>query len=179
MTPIETDRLLLRDFRPDDWESVHRYASDPEVTRYMLWGPNTPEETRSFIRRAIAEQGERPRRHYELAVVLKGQGPLIGSCGIDVSAPERRQGWIGYALARHHWGQGYATEAARGVVTFGFGELGLHRIFGTCDPANRASARVMEKLGMRREGLLKEYSWGKDAWHDRELYAVLDYEWHA
>ncbi len=179
MTSIETDRLLLREFVGDDWEAVHQYASDLEVTRHLLWGPNTLQETRAFIRQAIAGQRDCPRTQYELAVVLKEGGPLIGSCGVHVSAPERREGWIGYALARRFWGQGYATEAAGAVVAFGFGELGLHRIFGTCDPANRASARVMAKLGMRREGLLKEYFRGKEGWHDRELYAVLDHEWRA
>jgi len=71
----------------------------------------------------------------------------------------------------------YATEAARALLTFGFGQLRLHRIFATCDPANTASARVLEKIGMQREGLLREHEWVKGRWRDSFLYAILDHEW--
>ena len=69
MVIIQTKRLVLRDFNEDDWEAVHEYASDPEVVRYMEWGPNTEEETRNFIKRAISHQNEKPRRNFTLAIV--------------------------------------------------------------------------------------------------------------
>jgi ribosomal-protein-alanine N-acetyltransferase len=176
MGVIRTERLVLRDFEEADWKSVHDYASDLEVVRYVDWGPNTIEETKSFIQRAIAHQHEQPRRNYDLAVALKSQKLIIGGCGIHVSNPDNREGWIGYVLNRNFWGQGYATETAKALLKFGFEQLNLHRIFATCDPANIASARVLEKIGMKREGRLREHRWAKEKWRDSLLYAILDYE---
>jgi len=95
---IRTGRLLLRGFKESDWQAAHSYASDPEVVSYMDWGPNAEEDTKSFIQRSIASQGEQPRRNYTLAILLKDQ--LIGGCGIHVSDPKNREGWIGYCLNR-------------------------------------------------------------------------------
>jgi len=177
MEVFRTERLVLRDFEETDWEAVHAYASDPEVVRYMNWGPNTEEETKNFIQRAIAHQKEQPRRNYTLAMVLKADGRLVGGCGIEVSNPDNREGWIGYCLNRNFWGQGYATETAKVLLEFGFNHLNLHRVFATCEPANIASAQVLEKIGMQREGRLREHKWAKRKWRDSLLYAILDYEW--
>jgi len=177
METFQTRRLILRDFEEADWKAVHSYASDPEVVRYVDWGPNTVEETRNFVRRAIAAQKEQPRRNYHFAIVLKAENRLIGACGIFVSNPNNREGWIGFVLNRHFWGQGYATEAAKALLEFGFEKLHLHRIFATCDPENVASAHVLEKIGMLREGHLREHKWVKGKWRDSLLYAILDREW--
>jgi len=179
MASLETDRLTLREFKERDWQAVHAYASDPEVVRHVEWGPNTEEDTRAFIQRALAQQQEQPRSNYGFAVVLKKQDLLIGACGIRISNPDQREGWIGYVFNRRFWGQGYATEAARALVAFGFDQLDLHRIFATCDPANVASARVLEKTGMRCEGHLREHKWQKGRWRDSLLYAILDHEWEC
>ena len=177
MEVIRTKRLILRDLEEADWEAVHSYASDPEVVRYMAWGPNTEEETKNFIQRAIAYQTEQPRKNYTLAIVIRSEDILIGCCGIHVSNPDNRGGWIGYSFNRNFWGQGYATETAKALLKFGFSQLNLHRIFATCDPANIASVRVLEKIGMQREGHLREHKWAKGKWRDSLLYAILDYEW--
>ena len=94
-----------------------------------------------------------------------------------MSNPDNPEGWIGYSLNRKFWGQGYATEAAEALVKFGFGQLNLHRIFATCDPFNVASARVLEKAGMQREGHFRQHKWVKGKWRDSLLYAILDCEW--
>lgn len=177
MEVIGTERLVLRDFEEADWKLVHDYASDPEVVRYMPWGPNTVEDTKNFIRRAIAYPQEQPRRSYSLAVVLASQNVLIGGCGIYVSNPDEREGYIGYVFNRNYWRQGYATETAKALLTFGFNQLNLHRIFATCDPANTASARVLEKIGMQLEGHFREHKWVKGRWVDSLQYAILDHEW--
>lgn len=177
MKTIESERLILRDLMMEDWPAVHEYASDLEVVRYMDWGPNTEDETREFIQRALSNSRDEPRRVFSLAIVMKMEGRLIGSCGIQISNPENREGWLGYCLGKGFWGNGYASEAARALVDFGFGELGLHRIFATCDPANTASAHVLEKLGMKREGRLREHKWSKGKWRDSFLYAILEQEW--
>jgi ribosomal-protein-alanine N-acetyltransferase len=174
---IRTERLVLRDFEKADWKSVHNYASDPEVVRYMPWGPNTIEDTKNFVRRAIASLQEQPRRNYSLAVVLTSQSVLIGGCGIYVSNPDEREGYIGYVFNRNYWGKGYATETAKALLKFGFSQLNLHRIFATCDPTNTASAHVLEKIGMQREGHFREYKRVKGRWADSLQYAILDHEW--
>lgn len=179
MVAIALPRLLLRELEARDWAAVHAYAADAEVARYMPWGPNSPAETHDFLRRAASHRRERPRRHYDFAVVLNADTRLIGAGGLHVSAPELSEAFIGYALNRAFWGQGYATETARGLLAFGFEQLGLHRIFAVCDPANAASARVLEKSGMRREGHLREHRWQKGAWQDSLLYALLRREWTA
>ena len=176
---LETERLLLRPFVEDDWRAVHEYAADPEVCRYMAWGPNTEESTKEFIKSAIANQDERPRISFPFAVVLKATGELVGGCKIHISSRGDRESWIGYCLNRGYWGEGYGTEAAGALLEFGFGKLDLHRIFATCDPENVASARVLEKIGMTREGHLRQHKWQKGKWRDSFLYAILENEWRG
>jgi ribosomal-protein-alanine N-acetyltransferase len=174
--PLQTPRLLLRDFVEDDWRAVQRYAADPEVVRYMEWGPNSEADTRNYVELVIASQKDQPRLDFDLAVTLRADDRLIGAGGLHVSNPHNREGWIGYVLNRECWGQGLATEAARALLTFGFGQFGLHRIFATCSPHNAASARVLEKIGMRREGHLREHKWHRGIWRDSFLYAILEHE---
>jgi RimJ/RimL family protein N-acetyltransferase len=176
LLPIQTDRLILRDFAADDWRAIHVYAADGEAVRYMEWGPNDEATTRAFVERAVALQHATPRLDLELAVTLRAGGGLIGGCGFHVSDPHNRAGWIGYILSREHWGQGYATEAARALLRLGFDRFGLHRIWATCDPRNTASARVLEKIGMCREGHLRENKLQRGSWRDSYLYAILEHE---
>jgi RimJ/RimL family protein N-acetyltransferase len=167
----------LRDFKEDDWKSVHEYASDPETTRYVGWGPNNEEDTKGFIQRVMSYQAEEPRRNFELAVTLKEMNTLIGGCRISVSDPRHREGYIGYVLNKKYWRQGCGTEVAHALLDFGFKKLGLHRIYATCDVDNTASARVMEKNGMQREGCLREYRLQGKKWRNEFIYSILDHEW--
>lgn len=125
MVVIHTERLVLRELVEKDWEAVHSYAADREVVRFMHWGPNTEEESKIFIQRSIKSQEEEPRRNFTLAIVLKAEDKLIGSCSICVSDLANREGWIGYCLRRDSWGRGYATEAAKALADFGFNQLNL------------------------------------------------------
>jgi ribosomal-protein-alanine N-acetyltransferase len=174
---LRTKRLLLRDFRETDWEAVHVYASDPEVVKFMAWGPNKEEETKEFVRKAIKYQEERPRLHFDLAAVLKADDTLIGGCGLDVTGSVDRAGSIGYCLNRLYWSAGLASEAAEALLSYGFEQLGLHRIWATCDQENLASSRVMGKVGMKREAQLRENVWMRGKWRDSLVYAILDREW--
>jgi RimJ/RimL family protein N-acetyltransferase len=174
---IHTERLILREFCDADWLAVHGYASDAEVVRYQDWGPNSEQQTKEFIARTI-EAAAQPRSDYTLAVELAQFGVLIGGCGIVLDV-EHRSGVIGYSLARQYWGHGYATEAAGALLRFGFESLGLHRICATTDARNTASWRVMEKLGMRREGHFREDLWQRGGWRDSFLYAILECQWNA
>jgi RimJ/RimL family protein N-acetyltransferase len=176
-TIIETERLLLRDFRTEDWESVHEYAIDPEVFRHMPWGPNSEDETRAFIERAIVSSLEEPRLKFELAVTLKTDGSLIGGGGIRVADQNLRSADMGYCLRRDAWGRGIGTEVARGLVEFGFAGLGVHRIWATCDVENTPSAHVLQKAGMTLEGTMRDDTWLRGQWRSSRLYSILESEW--
>jgi RimJ/RimL family protein N-acetyltransferase len=175
--PLRTERLLLRDFRHEDFDDVHAYAIDPEVVRYMEWGPNTPEITREVLDRFLAEAKTWPRAGVTLAVEHVATGRVIGSIRLEAHDPANRTADMGYSFHRPYWRQGYATEAARAVVGAAFGVLGLHRVWATCDVRNAGSWGVMEKLGMRREGLLRQNRLVRDGWRDSYVYALLASEW--
>lgn len=175
---LTTERLLLREFEPGDWRATLAYQSTPEYLRYYPWTRRTEEGIRNLIERFIAWSRELPRRKFQLALVLKADGQLIGNCGIRVNPANPWEADIGYELDHHYWGHGYATEAARALLGFGFEELALHRIYANCLTENTASARVLERIGMRREGHVRENEWMKGHWWDTFLYAILDHEWH-
>lgn len=173
--PYETERLLLRDFRLGDVPAVHVYATDPEVVRYMTWGPNTPEVTREVIDRFIGRQASWPRAQLDLAVEVRATGAMIGV--VSLHQADMDNSAFGYCYNRDYWGQGYGTEAAQALAEIAFTRLGHHRIWATCDVRNRGSYRIMEKLGMRREGLLRQDTKAHDGWRDSYLYAILADEW--
>ena len=174
---LESERLLLREFNLADWPAVNAYTSDPEVVKYMPFDPTSDAQTREHLSQCLATAAEQPRRIYELAVVLRAQNQLIGTATIALYPQERRHASFSYLLHRKYWGHGYATEAMRMLINFGFSVLQLHRLEDTCDTRNLASARVMEKLGMRREGHLRETIWKDGQWYDEYIYAILVHEW--
>ena len=174
---LETPRLVLREFCDGDAPAVQEYAGDVEVVRYLDWGPNSAEETAQFLAVARGARDAVPRTAYHLAIALSATGRLIGGCRIEIRSAANGSGDVGYVLDRRHWGQGYATEATRALVGFGFNRLALHRTWATCDVDNRASARVLEKLGMRREGHLRQNARRRGEWRDSYLYAILAPEW--
>jgi RimJ/RimL family protein N-acetyltransferase len=177
LVELVTHRLLLREFSAADQEAVHAYASDADVVRYSDWGPNSPDETAAFLAGTRLEAVAAPRTDYTLAVVERGFGALIGAAHLRMTSREHRRGEVGYVLARAYWGNGYATEAAGALLGFGFDELGLHKVSATCDPDNVASARVLAKLGLRREGYLREHLLIRGYWRDRRLFAAVSPTW--
>jgi RimJ/RimL family protein N-acetyltransferase/protein tyrosine phosphatase (PTP) superfamily phosphohydrolase (DUF442 family) len=172
---LETSRLLLREFEMSDKDACHAYGSDPEVVRFMTWGPNSPEQTRDYLQRVTRSEGEE-RRTFELALVLREENVLIGGVGMRIRSAEHREGDIGYVLHRQYWNRGLVTEAARRMLDFGFDVLGLHRIFATADTENKASLRVMEKIGMRSEGVLRRHLFLRGEWRDTAICAALEDE---
>lgn len=174
---LTTDRLILREFEEGDWEAVLAYQSDPRYLRHYAWSERAEEDARAFVRLFVGWQGEEPRRRFQLAIVPRGEERLIGNCGLRVTDPVAREAEIGYELDPRGWGRGYATEAARAMLAFGFGTLRLHRVTARCLAENVASARVLERLGLRQEGRLREREWIKGRWRDTLLYAILDREW--
>lgn len=172
---LTTSRLLLREFLLSDFEAVHAYGSDPLVVKHVPWGPNTPEQTREFLMLNAEEQKRQPRVQHGKAIVVAAENRLIGGIGLTLAS--RHTGVLGYVLHRQYWDRGYATEAARRMLRFGFEDLKLHRIWASVDPDNTASVHVLEKLGMRREAQHLKADWLKDRWRDTFIYAILEDEW--
>lgn len=174
----ETSRLILRPFEEGDAPAVQAYAGNPENLFFMLWGPNSPEQTRDFIRMAMTAMRQRPCRDIHLAVLLKESGKLIGACSLSI---EEAVGEIGYILHKGYWRQGYGTELGRFLITLGFGELGLRRLCAHCDADNTGSYRLMEKIGMRREGCFRRSRRSNglcgERWRDEYVYGILREEW--
>ncbi len=177
--PLETPRLLLRPFRESDAGAMFRnWASDPEVTRYLTWPAHRTQEDSRRIARLWQEQSDDPRV-YQWAVVLKSIGEPIGGLSVvrmneNVSAME-----LGWCIGRRWWGQGLMPEAARAVADYLFGQVGVLRLAACHDSENGKSGRVMQKLGMVREGTLRRHGRNNRGIVDEVVYSVLAEEWQA
>ena len=156
-----TDRLLLREFNENDWANVLAYQSDQQYLRYYHWTERKEEDVRSFVNDFINQQKEKPRIKFQLALILRSEEKLIGNGGIRKKSHNATEAEIGYEIDPKYWGKGYATEAANRLLQFGFQKLKLHRISSYCVADNQASAQVLEKIGMKCEGRLRENEWKK------------------
>jgi [ribosomal protein S5]-alanine N-acetyltransferase len=174
---LRTERLTLREFREDDWPALHDIESREDVARYQEFAPRTREESRTYVLESIASVHQHPRLTYDLAVTLTASDEVIGRVGLGITDLEIGEAMLWYTLHPDRWGHGFTTEAARAMVDAGFREMGLHRISADCDPANVASWRVLEKIGLRREGHLIENAYIKGEWVDSLIYAILAREW--
>lgn len=174
---LETERLLLRKMRLDDAQAMFAYASDPGVTRYVLWDTHTSvKDSESFL--SFATEGYERGDFGGWGIVLKDDGSFVGTCGMDAGySPEHARAELGYVLSREHWGKGLMPEAVRAVIRFGFERMELNRIEARCIAENTASARVMEKAGMTCEGTLREREFIKGAYRDMKLYSILRREY--
>lgn len=178
--PLETERLTLRPFEPTDLEALHEIHSDEGVVRWLYNDSRTLAETRTLLDRKV--RGAALHREGDwlgAAAVLRETGELVGDLSLNWASEEHRQGELGFLVHPLHQGRGYATEAARPLLDFAFETLGLHRVRGTLEARNIASARVLEKLGMRLEGRLVENEWVKGEWQSELVYAILAREWHG
>jgi RimJ/RimL family protein N-acetyltransferase len=179
--PITTERLVLRSLRPGDERHVFAYRSVPEVVRYIPGEPKTLEQVQDMVaERGTAGRIEPAQPICTLAVELEGR--VIGDVLLHLDGPDGhdgRQAEIGWVLAPDMQGMGYATEAAEALVRVAFDELGVHRVWAQLDGENDASARICERLGMRREALFAKGSWFKGRWTDLAVYAIRADEWSA
>lgn len=171
--PIGTARLLIRPFQAGDEQAVHTYMSDPAVTTYLPEGTLSADGSRAFVARNLGAEAE------ALAVTLGADGPLVGHMLFHPWFAEHTYE-IGWAFNRAFHNRGYASEAAAALLAHAFERLHCHRVIATCQPENGASFRVMEKLGMRREGHFRQcIHRGGELWWDEYFYAILADEWVA
>lgn len=170
---ITTARLVLRPLQEADLASFAEYRSDPEVARYQSWtAPFSMKQAKLFLDKMNQEAGM-PGAWLQLGIERQSEPGLIGDCAFHILEEDSQQGEIGFTFSRAHQKQGYATEAVRALLAYLFGELKLHRVTAICDAENLASARLLERVGMRREGTYVENIWFKGAWGSEFLYAML------
>jgi len=168
--PLKSARLILRPMLEADFDHVHAYSTDPEVVKFMQWGPNTIEQSRNFMNTCFDNQKTDPRVTYDFAVVLADTAEFIGSITLRLMKVGSPLGEIGYCYSRSAWGKGYASEAAETLLRFAFDELCMQKISATCDPFNFASAKVLQKSGMKLEGYLRKHINMKGEWRDTLLF---------
>ncbi|PFM06556.1 GNAT family N-acetyltransferase [Bacillus anthracis] len=166
---IEAKRLLIRKFEFKDWEAVHEYTSDSNVMKYIPEGVFTEEDTRNFVNKNMGENAK------NFPVILINENILIGHIVFHKYFGEHTYE-IGWVFNPKYFNKGYASEAAQATLKYGFKEMKLHRIIATCQPENTSSYRVMEKIGMRREGYFKKCIPHGNEWWDEYYYAILEEE---
>jgi RimJ/RimL family protein N-acetyltransferase len=178
--PLETSRLTLRPFTGDDFEALHAMRSDSEVVRYLYGEPLSADETRRLLTSKMATPAwAREGDWLTVAVVERASGTTVGDLSFRWVSERDRTAEIGFIFDPRRQGKGFATEAARALVDWAFKSAGFHRVIGRTEARNAASARVLEKLGMRLEAHLVENEWVKGEWQSELVYAVLDREWTA
>jgi RimJ/RimL family protein N-acetyltransferase len=174
--PIETERLVLRLHEEGDLGALHELYGDEAVARWLYGGPESLEEAHARLGRYLARRELTADSGLSVAVTLR-DGAYAGDLALWYSSFEDRGAEVAYAFLPRHQGNGYAVEAAKALLDWGFGPAGLHRVVARLEPRNAASSRVAERLGMRREGTFVENGWVKGQWSSEALYAILEREW--
>jgi RimJ/RimL family protein N-acetyltransferase len=173
---IQTDRLILRALVSDDAPRIFEYRSSPEVSRFQSWGTDSARATESYILALTAIEPGTPGPWYQIGIGLSPT-ELIGDCGFRVLENEPHHAEIGIALAPEFQNRGYATEALRTLLQYLLVKLGKHRAFGSVDPSNLASIRLLQRIGMREEVRFEKSLWFKGEWVDEVIFAMLAADW--
>lgn len=169
---METERLILRPFEINDANDMFiNWCCDPEVTKYLTWSPHENLEDSQKIAKLWHDQAE-SNSIYQWAIELKSIQQVIGSIGIVRDNPETKTGELGYAIGRKFWHQGITTEAANAVIPYLF-ECGYERIQAIHDVKNPNSGKVLEKVGMTKEGILRKHAKNNQGIVDVAIYGIL------
>lgn len=174
---ILTERLAVRQLVASDAQKIFEYRSLPEVARFQSWGIQSREEIQSQIKSLSVSEPGVPGSWYQIAIALRSSGELIGDLGFHVLGTEPRQAEIGISLAPEHQFHGYATEALSALLNYLLVGLGKHRAFGSVDPRNLRSIKLMQRVGMRMEAHFVKSLWFKGEWVDDMIFAVLASDW--
>ncbi|MGN4126031.1 GNAT family N-acetyltransferase [Lysinibacillus sphaericus] len=166
---IKSQRIVIREFEPHDWQAIYAYTSDKNVMKYIPEGVFSEEDAKNFVRKNMDDAKNFP-------VVLIDENILIGHMVFHPYFGKHTYE-IGWVFNPKYYNKGYASEAAQALLNYGFKDMQLHRIIATCQPQNIPSYKVMEKIGMRKEGYFKQCIPHGDDWWDEYYYAVLAKEW--
>ncbi|MGH3754575.1 MAG: GNAT family N-acetyltransferase [Pseudonocardiaceae bacterium] len=168
-------KVGLREFRSDDLDDTGAILGDDRVTRWLSFDSRTREQQADMLTGALQRAKHIPRTEYYLAITTHTDDRLIGFVRLGLSGVQAAK--LGTAVAAAHWGHGYALDATRTLIGYGFSTLGLHRISGAIGPGNAASIALVTRLGFTQEGRLRDHVFTNGAWRDSLLYSLLAHEW--
>lgn len=169
---LSTGRLLLRKIRLSDAADMFEYSKNPDVTKFLLWDPHpNVEHTRNYI--DYLQDRYRDGKYYDWALILRDSGKMIGTCGFSAIYPEHRYAEVGYVLNPAFRGQGYSGEALSAVLDFAFRKMMLNRVEARCVDENASSERVMQKVGMKFEGIARSALFVKGEYRNIKIYSIL------
>lgn len=178
--PIETDRLTLRRYLETDYDDLLKLQSSPDVTRFLLYEPKTPEQVKESLAGRLADVPlDTDGQALTVAVILRETGQHVGEVTLFMNSTEHRIGEIGFVFHPDFHGRGYAAEASVELLRMGFEELGWHRIIGRLEARNTSSAALLRRLGMRQEAHFVRNEFLKGEWTDELIFAMLTEEWEA
>jgi RimJ/RimL family protein N-acetyltransferase len=174
---IQTRRLSIRALCLDDAETIYSYRSLPQIYRYQSWVPKSALEVAQYITKSNADGCNIAGTWFQLGLHLQSNDQLIGDVGLHFLSPDNEQTEIGFTVSPGHQRMGYAYEAVTAIMAYLFNTMGKHRIVASVDPNNKASISLLEKLGMRKEGVFKKSVNIRGVWEDDIFYAILEEEW--
>ncbi|MDI3407656.1 GNAT family N-acetyltransferase [Streptomyces cavernicola] len=181
MYPISrtSARLKLRELTVDDVDAVHAIYGSAEATEHLSFEPRTRDQVGQIAVRSIAAASKTPRDEYALAVIERDSTALIGFARLALDPHQQQGATIGFALRPDAWGVGYGVETVQLLLEVGFGELGLHRIWGARSPHNSASAKTMLTAGMSEDYTIREHIQKAGEWRDSVVHTILRHEWQT
>jgi len=174
---IQSERLIMRPIKAEDAEAMFGYRSNATINQFQGWIPETIADVREFIQDKICTVIDQPDSWFQLAIIRKDNGELIGDIGIHFLESESLQVEIGFTLDCNQHGNGFATEALTEILNFLFRKLNKHRVIASIDPRNEKSIRVVEWIGMLKEAHFRKSLWIKNEWVDDLVYAILKEDW--
>ncbi|REJ07309.1 GNAT family N-acetyltransferase [Halobacillus trueperi] len=172
----ENDRIYLREVLLEDWSAFHPYSSNEETVKHQPWGPNTEEDSLFFVRQVIIDRKQRHRSRYVFTIVEKEMDQVVGNIEMNIRDWDG-VGEIGFIIHHDYWGKGLATEAVQLMINYCFEHCELQRVVATSNPENIGSIKVLEKVGMIKEGTLRKDLLVKGKWQDSCVYSMLREEW--
>jgi ribosomal-protein-alanine N-acetyltransferase len=174
-TELHTERLHLRLVKKADALHIHELNSLPETDEYNTLGiPESIDVTKAIVEESVAAQRARPPQKYVFVIELGDAKKFVGLIGMNMGRPNYKLAEIFYKIMPAYWGVGYTTEALKRIIEFGFVDLLLHRMEAGCATANTASVRVLEKAGMKREGMRRKALPLKSGWADNYIYGIVE-----
>ena len=172
---LKSRRITLKEIKTSDLNDIHRLHSCPEVDQYNTLGiPKNIDETKKVLEPILKDQQSEIRKHYSWKIIENKNKIFIGLAGLINSCDRFKTGEIYYKLFPEYWGNGYATEAAKLMINFGFKQLKLHRIEAGAAVENIKSIRVLEKLSMTKEGIGRKILPIRGKWVDNYRYSIIE-----
>ena len=178
MFTLQTERLILRDFQPGDFEAFFATTNDPEYQQFYAEEEMRRPFWQKIFTHILEGTAETPRHSYQLAICLP-DGTLIGTGGVRLEDAANQQASFGCAIGRPFWGRGYATEACRTLFDFAFTQLNIHRIYADTKAKNTRARALAEHLGMQLDGILRQTQFFRGEWWDTAIYSILKNEWKS